>query len=305
MAHSTIPFTICHLPFTILREEDLMPRLRFGVACLAFLTIACGSFDRSGPRRSTKASFYIHADFVGSSQQVNSDVADLGNVEGPCVTGSDESATATWDDCISSMRVLPGWRATLYRDPNFRGASIEVAEDLHDFKQIRGRAAAASTTARRRFGWRAADYRLSGAASGVSADSRASPSRRFFISSSRPPSLNATSSISWLMRKMPRPLGFITFSGASGLATSGGVETGTGIADDNHRLAAVFDGDDALKVTGRIAAAAVTNGVGERLLQRQLHLHHFPLVPVLLLQHVRDAIGDGVDRARIGPGSPC
>ena len=116
-----------------------MPRLRFGVACLAFLTIACGSFERLGPTPLDEGVIvYIHADFIGSSQQVNSDVADFGNVEGPCVTGSDDSATATWDDCISSIRILPGWRATLYRDPNFRGASIEVTEDLHDLKQMSG-----------------------------------------------------------------------------------------------------------------------------------------------------------------------
>jgi hypothetical protein len=80
----------------------------------------------------------MHADFVGSAQQVNSDVADLGDVEGPCVVGSDDSATATWDDCISSIRVLPGWRATIYRDPDFRGAAMDVTEDVRDLKQMVG-----------------------------------------------------------------------------------------------------------------------------------------------------------------------
>ena len=113
--------------------------LRVAVTCLAFLIPACGSFERLGPTPLDEGViFYIHADFVGSSQQVDADVADFGDVEGPCVTSSEDSATATWDDCISSIRVLPGWRATLYRDKNFKGASIDVIEDLHDLKQVSG-----------------------------------------------------------------------------------------------------------------------------------------------------------------------
>ena len=117
-----------------------MPRLvRLAGPCLAFLFVACGSFGRLGPTPLDEGViFYIHADFVGSSQQVNSDVSDFGDVEGPCVVSSEDSSTATWDDCISSVRVLPGWRATLYRDRNFKGASIEVTEDIHDLKQMSG-----------------------------------------------------------------------------------------------------------------------------------------------------------------------
>jgi peptidase inhibitor family I36 len=117
-----------------------MPRLvRFAVPCVAFLLVACGSFDTLGPTPLDEGVIlYIHADFVGSSQQVNSDVADFGDVEGPCVVSSDDGSTATWDDCISSIRVLPGWRARLYRDPDFRGASIEVTEDLHDLTAVSG-----------------------------------------------------------------------------------------------------------------------------------------------------------------------
>src|SRR5262245_42502837 len=99
-----------------------MPRLRrVAVACLALVIPACGSLERLGPTPLDEGVvFYIHADFVGSAQQVNTDVADLGEVEGPCVEGSDDSTSATWDDCISSIRVLPGWKATIYRDPDFR-----------------------------------------------------------------------------------------------------------------------------------------------------------------------------------------
>src|SRR5262245_53594693 len=116
-----------------------MPRLRVVVLCLAFLIVACGSFERLGPTPLDEGVIvYIHADFIGSSQQVNADVADFGDVEGPCVVSSDDSATATWDNCISSIRVLPGWRATLYRDKDFKGASLEVDEDLPNLKEMAG-----------------------------------------------------------------------------------------------------------------------------------------------------------------------
>ena len=66
---------------------------------------------------------YVHADFAGSSQQINVDVRDLTKAQGPCSSGA-EGETPSWSECISSIRVLPGWSATLYRDEDFRGRSI-------------------------------------------------------------------------------------------------------------------------------------------------------------------------------------
>jgi hypothetical protein len=65
----------------------------------------------------------MHSGFRGSSQQIGADVTDLDKVEGPCGDTEDESSR-TWNDCISSVRVLPGWRATLYGDRNFHGGTI-------------------------------------------------------------------------------------------------------------------------------------------------------------------------------------
>jgi hypothetical protein len=80
---------------------------------------------------------YIHAGFQGPSQSINSDIRNLGDVEGPCAEG-DDASSLTWNDCVSSVRVLPGWGATLYGDRNFRGATLEVTGDLADLKVISG-----------------------------------------------------------------------------------------------------------------------------------------------------------------------
>src|SRR5579864_4253944 len=71
---------------------------------------------------------YLDADFAGASQVINVDVPDLGNVEGPCVSGAEEESQS-WADCVSSVKVAPGWTATLFRDANYRGPSITITTD--------------------------------------------------------------------------------------------------------------------------------------------------------------------------------
>ena len=80
---------------------------------------------------------YLHADFVGPSQATNVDVPDLGLVEGPCSSGS-EGETPTWADCVSSIKVMPGWSATLYRDKNFKGERVLVTADAPNLRGLPG-----------------------------------------------------------------------------------------------------------------------------------------------------------------------
>jgi hypothetical protein len=80
---------------------------------------------------------YIHAGFIGPSQAINVDVIDLEKVEGPC-TSRQEGEQPTWGDCISSIRVEQGWSATLYRDDDFKGESITLAESALDLRDLRG-----------------------------------------------------------------------------------------------------------------------------------------------------------------------
>ena len=80
---------------------------------------------------------YMHADFAGPSQALNVDVPDLGRVEGSCSSGA-EGETPTWADCVSSVKVMPGWSATLYRDANFKGESVSLTSDTPNLQSLRG-----------------------------------------------------------------------------------------------------------------------------------------------------------------------
>jgi hypothetical protein len=101
------------------------------VTAVAILLAACTSdIEPLGPTPvDAGVVVFVHTGFTGSSQQISADVTNLGKVEGPC---GDGEGTRTWDDCISSVRVLPGWRATLYGDRDFRGATLELTEDAAD-----------------------------------------------------------------------------------------------------------------------------------------------------------------------------
>ena len=113
--------------------------LRLALAGCAALAAACGGLAVLGPTAPSDGIIvYIHANYAGTSQQLAVDVRDLGKVEGPCVWSDGESATATWDGCISSIRVMPGWRATLYRNRDFRGASFSITSDAPDLTRVPG-----------------------------------------------------------------------------------------------------------------------------------------------------------------------
>jgi hypothetical protein len=108
-------------------------------AGLALLVAACGSGDTQplGPTPLDQGVvIYLNSGFRGVSQQVGADVPDLGKAEGPCAPP--ENDTGTWDDCISSIRVLPGWSARLYKDKNFRGGVLEVTGDIPDLSSQHG-----------------------------------------------------------------------------------------------------------------------------------------------------------------------
>lgn len=108
------------------------------LTAVALLAPACGSNDPLGPTPVDQGIvIFMHAGFTGVSQQIGADVGDLHEVQGPC-GASDSEESRTWNDCVSSVRVLPGWRATLYGDRNFRGATINITEDIRDLGALRG-----------------------------------------------------------------------------------------------------------------------------------------------------------------------
>ena len=87
---------------------------------------------------------YQHANFLGESAHITEDIPSLEKVRGPCVrTDTDgngnSSSTYSWDDCASSVRVAPGWRATLYEDPNYKGWAADVGEEnVANYQLVRG-----------------------------------------------------------------------------------------------------------------------------------------------------------------------
>src|SRR5262245_50989018 len=76
---------------------------------------------------------YEHANYLGESAHITSDIADLKHFDGGCRFKDSESGDYfSWNDCISSVRVAPGWRATLYEDDDFRDEVLIVTEDNPD-----------------------------------------------------------------------------------------------------------------------------------------------------------------------------
>ena len=80
---------------------------------------------------------YEHANYLGNSAHITADVPDLRDFKGPCIHEGDDGVRRDWNDCISSVRVAPGWRATLHRDPNYRDDSLDTAQDVPNLQLVR------------------------------------------------------------------------------------------------------------------------------------------------------------------------
>jgi Peptidase inhibitor family I36 len=82
---------------------------------------------------------YRDANFLGASAHVTADIRNLHPVTGPCEKSDGDDIVDTWDDCVSSIRVAPGWRATLYEDPDFKGWAADVGEEnVNNYQLVRG-----------------------------------------------------------------------------------------------------------------------------------------------------------------------
>ena len=87
---------------------------------------------------------YEHAGFAGQSALLSGDADNLTAYKGPCEhytsNGTAGSGTSTydWNDCISSIKVAPGWRATVFVDFGFHKDWLDVTADVPDLGQVRG-----------------------------------------------------------------------------------------------------------------------------------------------------------------------
>ena len=79
---------------------------------------------------------YEHANFLGNSAHLTADISDLREFRGPCIHG-DDASSRDWNDCVSSVRVAPGWRATLYRGTNYDDDALEITEDVANLQLVR------------------------------------------------------------------------------------------------------------------------------------------------------------------------
>jgi peptidase inhibitor family I36 len=117
-------------------------RCAAGLAVL--LTPACRSKSLPGApsELTTGIVVFEHANFTGASAHIEADVENLEDFRGPCVhttsTGTGTTTELNWGDCISSIRVAPGWRATIYRDDSFKGQSVETTADLPNLQLVAG-----------------------------------------------------------------------------------------------------------------------------------------------------------------------
>ena len=107
-------------------------------AATAFLLLAgCENRLPGAPTELTSGvTIYEHANFMGASALLTRDVSDLRDYSGPCEHSS--NTYGDWNDCVSSVKVAPGWRATIYRDDDFHGGSLELTADAPNLQLVPG-----------------------------------------------------------------------------------------------------------------------------------------------------------------------
>src|SRR5215203_4566747 len=114
------------------------------VATVVALLLGCEQTLPSAPSElTTGIVIYEHANYLGESAHITSDVKDLGDFRGPCEDTSYDAnggstTTHEWNDCISSIRVAPGWRATVYENDDFKGESLELSSDVANLQLVKG-----------------------------------------------------------------------------------------------------------------------------------------------------------------------
>jgi hypothetical protein len=110
------------------------------VTAIALAALAHGCSPTELPMAPTALTtgiiLYEHANFLGNSAHLTADVADLRDFRGPCIQG-DDASSRDWNDRVSSVRVAPGWRATLYRGAKFDDDALEITEDVANLQLVR------------------------------------------------------------------------------------------------------------------------------------------------------------------------
>lgn len=113
------------------------------LAVILLIALACDKSLPGAPSELTQGIvIYENANYRGKSALIMQDISDLKDYEGPCFTPAsypNGGGESNWNDCISSVRVTPGWKATLFGDDHYRGSQLEVTADVPDLKLVPGR----------------------------------------------------------------------------------------------------------------------------------------------------------------------
>lgn len=113
-------------------------------ALLALMVLAgCGSSEPTGPGPAPMEGVTVFAriHYEGPRRTFLHDVTDFKLVYDDPQPDEDECADKifgqeAWTDCISSIRVAPGWQVIVFVDDTFRGDSLIVTSDIPDLEQI-------------------------------------------------------------------------------------------------------------------------------------------------------------------------
>ena len=118
--------------------------LRLTLALALLTASGCQESLPAGPSELTTGIIvYEHANFQGESAHITSDTSNLSDFKGPCEHSDTDSngvssTSHDWNDCISSVRVAPGWRATIYRGNGYHDDALEISTDVPNLQLVAG-----------------------------------------------------------------------------------------------------------------------------------------------------------------------
>jgi hypothetical protein len=114
---------------------------------LSMLAAACNRQTLPAPPSRLTRGIVIFADafYGGQAAYLTDSLPFLRDYNSPCVETSDSGddpyfsvGSRTWSNCVSSVRVAPGWKAILYGGNNFTGEHLEVTADVPDLREVPG-----------------------------------------------------------------------------------------------------------------------------------------------------------------------
>jgi hypothetical protein len=121
-------------------QSSSPPGLLLAVALALPPLAGCMDSLPSAPSELTEGIIvYEDANYQGSWVEITDDVSDLADLSGPCQGIQilpEIELVSDWDDCISSVRVAPGWKAILYRGNSYRDDALEITSDMADLVKV-------------------------------------------------------------------------------------------------------------------------------------------------------------------------